>query len=106
MISRWLSHADQAGWRLRTVAGQQLPLHLPDEAAWPLVAKAADRRLPCSVEWNGETLRPLSVWTQRSGLAGKGGCDTNLPQRTFHPGLIGVERRQPTLPMSGRLANC
>ena len=40
LISDGVPTPTQAGWRLRTVAGQQLPLHLPDEAAWPLVAES------------------------------------------------------------------
>jgi hypothetical protein len=61
LISDGVPVPSKAGWRLRAGAGQQLPLHLPDEAAWPLVAESGGSPITVFGEWNGETLRPLSA---------------------------------------------
>lgn len=63
LVSDGVPAPTQAGWRLRTVEGWQLPLHLQDEAAWPLVAESGGSPVSVFGEWNGERLRPLSAWT-------------------------------------------
>jgi hypothetical protein len=52
------------GWIVRDEAGHCLPLDIAESKAWTLVALAGGRTVGMAGEWNGERLRPLSVWAE------------------------------------------
>ncbi len=52
------------GWLVRDLAGHCLPLDLSESKAWTLAALAGGRPVALAGEWNGETLKPLSVWAE------------------------------------------
>lgn len=52
-----------AGWILQTTERRQLPLKVSDDHGWLLLAESGGKPLTVFGEWDGETLRPLSTWT-------------------------------------------
>jgi hypothetical protein len=50
------------GWIVRDQAGHALTLAMPEMEAWKLVALSGGKPVALSGEWDGETLRPMSVW--------------------------------------------
>lgn len=52
------------GWLVRDQDGQLLPLDLAASKAWTLAALAGGHPVALAGEWNGETLKPLSVWVE------------------------------------------
>jgi hypothetical protein len=52
------------GWIVRDAAGCCLPLRISDADAWKLVALAGGCPMALAGEWDGEQLRPLSVWAE------------------------------------------
>jgi hypothetical protein len=57
------------GWILRDDAGDSLPLSLPEWKAWKLLALSGGHACKVAGEWDGENLRPLSVWSEGRFLA-------------------------------------
>lgn len=57
---------DERGWHVSDSTGTRVPLQIRDEAAWLWLA--GSRALPVEVfgEWNGVSLRPLTVCIDRS----------------------------------------
>ena len=53
-----------SGWVVRDDAGNLLPLKLPEDRAWQLFAVSGGNPVALAGEWDGETLRPLSVWAE------------------------------------------
>jgi hypothetical protein len=56
----WLDES----WLARDSAGQALPLNVTDEQGWRLAAVAGGHPVALAGEWDGESLRPLSVWAE------------------------------------------
>jgi hypothetical protein len=54
----------ESGWLIRDAAGHALPLAVTEEKAWVLYSLSGGQPLALMGEWDGETLRPLSVWTE------------------------------------------
>ncbi|MDB6068039.1 MAG: zinc finger, domain protein [Pedosphaera sp.] len=52
------------GWIVRDEAGHGLPLDIVEAKAWTLVALAGGRPVGIAGEWDGERLRPLSIWSE------------------------------------------
>jgi hypothetical protein len=52
-----------AAWALQTAEQRQLPLTVSDANGWLLLAESGGQPLTVFGEWDGETLRPLSAWT-------------------------------------------
>ena len=55
-------------WIVRDVAGDSIPLDVPERKAWQLLALSGGAPLALAGEWNGENLVPLSVWAERRFL--------------------------------------
>jgi hypothetical protein len=53
-----------AQWIVRDETGRGLPLDVSESKAWSLAALAGGRPLAMAGEWDGERLRPLSVWAE------------------------------------------
>lgn len=49
-------------WRVQA-QGHALPVAMPEEEAWLLLAHGGGRPLQLMGEWNGRTLQPLAAWT-------------------------------------------
>lgn len=62
LVSNGVPRGGASGWSLQTLEGRRLPLELPDEDGWVLVAESGGRPVTVFGEWDGETLRPLSCW--------------------------------------------
>lgn len=52
------------GWCVCDEGLQTLPLVIPEMKAWSLLAIAGGKPISLAGEWNGEMLRPLSVWAE------------------------------------------
>jgi hypothetical protein len=52
------------GWIVRDEAGHGLPLDIVEGKAWTLIALAGGRPAGIAGEWDGERLRPLSIWSE------------------------------------------
>jgi hypothetical protein len=52
------------GWIVRDEAGDGLPLDIVEAKAWTLVALSGGRPAGIAGEWDGERLRPLSIWSE------------------------------------------
>lgn len=52
------------GWIVRDDTGSFLPLAVAEAEAWKLLALSGGKPVALSGEWNGESLRPLSVWSE------------------------------------------
>ncbi|HEX5000390.1 MAG TPA: SWIM zinc finger family protein [Terriglobia bacterium] len=50
------------GWIVRDADGRALPLDIPEMDAWKLVALSGGAPVALAGEWNGDALRPMSVW--------------------------------------------
>lgn len=51
------------GWSLQTAERRLMPLTISDDHGWILLAESGGKPLTVFGEWDGETLRPLSAWT-------------------------------------------
>jgi hypothetical protein len=51
-------------WFVRDQAGQRLPLRPRFEQGWQLLAVSGGRPFSLLGEWDGETLLPLSLWSE------------------------------------------
>lgn len=56
------------GWVLRDAQGSVIPMAITDERAWVLYSVSGGRPLALTGEWNGDSLAPLSVWSERGFL--------------------------------------
>ena len=54
---------DEAWW-LQDANGHALPLTVNEDQGWKLVALSGGNALGLMGEWDGESLRPLSVWAE------------------------------------------
>ncbi|MBS1796703.1 MAG: SWIM zinc finger family protein [Acidobacteria bacterium] len=63
MIRRAVPVRRGAAWFLRDETGKLLPLEADEAALWKLDAVCGDRPTAIFSEWDGETLRPLTVWS-------------------------------------------
>jgi len=52
------------GWIVRDQASHFLPLDIRDMEAWKLLALSGGNPVALSGEWDGESLRPVSVWAE------------------------------------------
>ena len=52
----------QEQWFLHTPAGQIVPLDVPTEDGWQLLALGGGQALHVAGEWDGRQLQPLSAW--------------------------------------------
>lgn len=52
------------GWIVRDEAGDCLTISLPERKAWRLLALSGGRSCAVAGEWNGQSLHPLSVWSE------------------------------------------
>ncbi|HAO32751.1 MAG TPA: SWIM zinc finger domain-containing protein [Candidatus Competibacter sp.] len=63
LYSGAIPYRNGKNWALETASRQLLPLTASDDSGWVLLAESGGGPLTVFGEWDGETLRPLSAWT-------------------------------------------
>ena len=66
VLSRVWLRCEKGDWWLQDEAGLGLPLFSQFTGGWELLAISGGRPLAIFGEWEGETLRPLSLWSQKT----------------------------------------
>lgn len=60
---------ESAQWWVQDAAGDRLPLSRTFAQGWELLSLSGGRSLSIFGEWNGTSLQPLSVWSEKKFLA-------------------------------------